>query len=198
MLHNRTALRLTAIFTILELCLLIELIILGNSDFILQGMVVAIGWLVYTFMEFRHNLFLNNYVRLAVMLTLLSDSFLGNYLNGYVTSPFFDRIQHIFGTYSIALWAYTIVWQIAGARYSNRLSWILVFMIGIGLGGIYEIIEFFEDSLLMPAILNQPSLLDTDLDLLSDAIGAFLAAVQVKYADFGLINKQRDFYVKEK
>jgi hypothetical protein len=47
--------------------------------------------------------------------------------------------------------------------------------LSLALGSIYELLEFLEDQLFNPAIKNQPSLLDTNLDLISDLIGGGVA-----------------------
>jgi hypothetical protein len=49
--------------------------------------------------------------------------------------------------------------------------------LGLSLGSLYEILEFFTDSISHPVPPSQPSLLDTDLDLVADLAGALLAAL---------------------
>jgi len=53
----------------------------------------------------------------------------------------------------------------------------LVVSLGVSLGAFYEILEFLTDIFSHPIPISQPSLLDTDLDLMGDVIGAVFAAI---------------------
>lgn len=55
----------------------------------------------------------------------------------------------------------------------------LLLSLGIALGTGIEIIEFLVDVVLTPKIPYQPSLIDTDLDLISDIIGSIIAALHL-------------------
>lgn len=55
------------------------------------------------------------------------------------------------------------------------MKFILAVSLGLGLGALYEIAEFFTDRISHPVPPSQPSLLDTDLDLIANALGALLA-----------------------
>lgn len=60
---------------------------------------------------------------------------------------------------------------------NQRLTILFIFSLALALGTIYELLEFIEDEVFKPKIKNQPSLLDTDLDLISDLAGGILAVV---------------------
>lgn len=56
----------------------------------------------------------------------------------------------------------------------NYIFFIIQFIVIIAL-----IIEFVTDITINPRIHNQPDLVDTDLDLVSDVIGALIAAFHI-------------------
>lgn len=128
--------------------------------------------------EYIMNIEIPLYIRSAAVLSILGDGFFGFYLNLYVTSPIFDRIQHIFGCYAMALFFYSLILHFIQIPVQPRLvRFILVVGIGFSIGALYEIIEYMADTLLKPQISNQPSLQDTDLDLISDLVGALIAGI---------------------
>ena len=47
-----------------------------------------------------------------------------------------------------------------------------------------ELAEFLVDSFGNPVLPGQPSLHDTDLDLIGDTVGAMLAAIHLQYTEF--------------
>jgi uncharacterized membrane protein YjdF len=125
-----------------------------------------------------------NYVRTTVMLTIVFDSFFGYYLGYYITSTIFDKLLHIFGAYAFALFAYVLAVQRLNSPLPRLMNCILIISLGISLGALYEIAEYLVDSFGNPVLPGQPSLQDTDLDLISDTVGAILAATHFRYAEF--------------
>lgn len=165
---------------------LFKIVSRGNHDFISNIIGATVFWLVYTIIELIKKLDISLFVRAIAALAIVSDGFLGFYLNLYTLSPLYDRIQHIFGTYALALFFYIVITRLF--RYTERLKWLrffFIFSIGLAVGGFYEILEYLSDTLMNLQIPNQPSLEDTDLDLISDFIGAFIAGIHSLYTDFG-------------
>ncbi|MEK4760783.1 hypothetical protein MHH85_11050 [Viridibacillus sp. FSL E2-0187] len=137
-----------------------------------------IFWLVYIILEFKLKWAIPLYIRIAVILSLISNDVFGQFFNLYVTSDLFDRIQHIFGTYSLTLWAFFILQQFVKMKFIQRKLLIILFiLLSTSLGSFYEIFEFLQDELYKPVIKNQPSLLDTDLDLISNFTGGIIALI---------------------
>lgn len=158
----------------------------GNYDFVCNIVGSTLFWLAYIVYEYIYKLRINYYIRLVVVIAIISDSFFGFYLNYYVTSQVFDRIQHIFGTYALALFFCAILKHFMQETVSIRwIQFIFVVAIGISVGNLYEVMEFVADTLMKPQILNQPSLQDTDLDLISNTIGAVLAGIHSMYTNLG-------------
>lgn len=165
---------------------LLGIISRGNRDFIGNIVGTTVFWLAYTLCEYIYKLKIHYYIRLAVVVSIISDGLFGFYFNLYVTSPLFDRIQHIFAAYSLALFLYAICMCFMKDAIKDKwMIFILVTAIGMAAGSFYEIIEFAIDTLMKPQILNQPSLQDTDLDLLSNTIGAIFAGVHSMYSCLG-------------
>jgi len=161
---------------------LIEIINRGNRDFICNIVGSTLFWLAYTKCESVYKIKINFYIRLAVVISIISESFFGFYLNFYVISSFFDRIQHIFGTYALALFFYALIVNVRQETIEKKwIEFIFIVSIGIAIGSLYEILEFTADTIMKPQILNQPSLEDTDLDLISNTIGSIFAGIHYIY-----------------
>lgn len=173
---------------------LFEIMSRGNRDFIGNIVGTTVFWLVYTFCEYIYKLRIHYYIRLAVVISIIGDGLFGFYFNLYVISPFFDRLQHIFAAYALALFFYAICMCFMKSAIKDKwMIFILVTAIGMAAGSFYEIIEFAIDSIMKPQILNQPSLQDTDLDLLSNTVGAIFAGVHSMYICLG----NQEIYVDE-
>ena len=148
---------------------------------------VIIFYLLCIYLESKFNLFVTNYIRSIVILTLIIHTFIGKFLNYYQTVPAFDIVFHIFGTYSIVLFTYAIMDKVLGINFSNRLNkFIFLMLLGGCLGAIYEIFEFLLDLTLKPPIPYQPDLVDTDLDMISDIIGSIIASFHLCIINYRL------------
>jgi len=112
-----------------------------------------------------------------IVLTLLFDGFFGNYMDMYTTSSIFDKMLHVFGTYAFSLFAYVLVAQLLKYPVHSSFKFLMVVSLGVSLGAFYEITEFLTDTFSHPVPVSQPNLLDTDLDLIANVIGANLAAL---------------------
>ncbi len=155
-----------------------------HFDYIRSVLVTTGLWLVYMFLEARYRLHMNNFVRVIVGVTLVSDSFFGYYLDLYARSSVFDKILHVFGTYALSLFVYILVVELLKNPVNRPLKFVLVTCLGISIGAVYEIAEFFTDNILHPPLMSQPSLLDTDLDLIGDVLGALCAAAHATFRNF--------------
>ena len=177
--HRKVALVFTGIFLAIFIVIIIGVLEQGRYDYA-KNIAIKAGLLViYTFLDMKYNIQLSNYIRVFVMTVLVSDSFAGLYLNLYATSSVFDKIQHVFGGYAFSLFAYTLICTLTRPVINRAFSLLFVISLGLSIGAIYEIGEFIGDATMRPMIPSQPSLLDTDLDLLADLGGALLAAIHV-------------------
>lgn len=176
-----TILLITLLFLVLELIITMALIANGNAKVIPNVAGLAAAWIIYTLLEIRYGFYMSNYVRVVAMVASLSDNFFGYYLSYYQHSFIFDKIQHAFGTYAFSLFAYVLVAQLLAKPVNRLFTFILVLSLGIALGAVYEIGEFIGDQIGNPDHPSQPSLLDTDLDLIGDTIGAAIAGLHVVF-----------------
>ena len=183
---NQNLLRkiLDGVFLAIQIALMLGLANQGYPAFIRSVAATTVAWFAYVWLESRYFFSISNYVRTAVMLTIVFDSFFGYYLGYYVTSTIFDKLLHIFGAYAFSLFAYVLAVQRLSSPLPRIINSILIISLGISLGALYEIAEFLVDSFGNPVLPGQPSLLDTDLDLICDTVGAILAAIHFQYAEF--------------
>ncbi|MBP2651338.1 MAG: hypothetical protein H6Q74_2163 [Firmicutes bacterium] len=175
--HKSVMFGLTLIFIIIQVLVMLGL---GKKEYpgFVQGTLVTTCIIVlYTFCENKYGIYMNNYIRAAVLVYLIGDSLGGHYLEYYITSTVFDKVLHVFGTYSLSLFFYILMRQLLTSPVSRIIIFIWVFCLGMSTGAIYEIIEFIGDTLTKPTLPEQPSLWDTDFDLISDFIGAIIAAI---------------------
>ncbi|GGA24888.1 hypothetical protein GCM10011384_12560 [Psychrobacillus lasiicapitis] len=176
--HFSKKLIVDIIFILIQTACIVGLIITDNYDYMRMSISNLLFWLVYIFLEFKLKWSIPLYIRIAVTISIISNDVLGELINLYVTSFLFDRIQHIFGTYSLTLWSFFIIQQFVQMKFIQK-KLIIIFFITLSttLGTFYEIFEFLQDELFKPVIKNQTSLLDTDLDLISDVVGGIIALI---------------------
>lgn len=182
--NKEIILRITVLFLSSQIVLIAGLAAAGHFDYIRSILVTTFLWIVYTFLEARYRLHMSTYIRVLVVITLLCDGFLGYYLNLYEYSFEFDKILHLFGTYAFSLFSYVLAVQLLRHPVNRLFKFILVVCLGLSLGAFYEILEFMTDSISHPVLVSQPSLFDTDLDLVSDGIGAVIAGIHASSRTF--------------
>jgi uncharacterized membrane protein YjdF len=171
------------IFILIQTACTIGLFLTDKFDFMRIAIGDLIFWLIYMTVEFKRKWIIPLYIRIAVILSILSNDGLGQLLNLYESSVLFDRFQHIFGTYSLTLWAFFIIQQFIKIKITQKKLIIILFLcLSSTLGTLYEIFEFFQDTFFKPSVKNQPSLADTNLDLISDIIGGIIALIHYNFS----------------
>lgn len=174
---NRRIIVSTGLFLVILLVTIMGVLQQGRHDYAWNIAIKAGVWMSYTFAELKYCIELKNYIRVFVMTVIASDSFLGLYFDLYATSMIFDKIQHVFGSYAFSLFVYNLICQLTQPTINRTFRFIFIISLGLSVGALYEIGEFAGDQLAKPKVASQPSLLDTDFDLIADAIGSLLAAV---------------------
>jgi hypothetical protein len=169
-------------FLIQALCI-IGLFTADYDDYMRMAIGNVIFWISYIIIEHKFKWKIPIYIRLITIISIISNDVLGDFLNLYVLSAFYDRLQHIFGTYSLTLWAYFVIQQFIKTKFTQK-KFIIIFILSLSmaLGTLYEIVEFFLDEFTNPEVKNQPSLLDTDLDLISDFAGGIIALLHYLFS----------------
>lgn len=175
---------LDVVFFTAQISLMFGLSANGYLDFMRSVAATSCLWIVYVWVEAKHDLYVPNYVRTAVMMAIFMDGFFGYYLAYYITSTVFDKLLHIFGTYAFSLFAFVIIMQRLRLGLPPWFCGLFIILLGISQGVMYEIAEFMVDSWGNPILPGQPSLEDTNLDLIGDTVGALLAALHVLYQKF--------------
>jgi hypothetical protein len=166
------------LFIFIQILCIFALFSDGNFDYMRMALGNLFLWIIYMILEKRKKWRIPLYIRITTLLSITFNDYFGEYLNWYVTSSLYDRLQHLFGTYALTLWIFFVIQQFIQLKLTNkRLTIIFIFSLALALGLIYELLEFIEDEVFKPKIKNQPSLLDTDLDLISDLAGGILAVV---------------------
>ncbi len=111
---------------------------------------------------------------------MLIHSYFGTYLNLYHKSETFDLLLHLFGTYSFTLFYYSLLNHFSPKPNSiNIREIILIISLGIAIGTVFELFEFLYDLFNKPSSHSQLGLVDTNLDLIFNIIGAFLASLHI-------------------
>jgi len=171
---------LTLVFLIVQLLTIIELIRSMKYEYVYDVGVTTGLLIIYTAFEVKYGYNLSNYIRGAVILTIIGHNFFGEYMDLYITSLVFDHGLHVFGTYAFVLFTYSLLCKMNVMSLPERASkFIFVVFFGISLGTLFELVEFFTDIILKPEVRYQADLLDTDLDLMCDTIGAIIAAFHI-------------------
>lgn len=182
-IHNKTGFLLNITGALILLFIAVKLLNQGQTGFAFMVGGKACLLAIFTLAEIKYELVINNFVRLCVIVMMVSDSYFGFYLQLYITSQIFDKVQHVFGSYALSLFTYIILANLDWHNFSKLFKFIIVFSLGLAIGGFYEIAEFAGDLIAKPAIPAQLSLLDTDLDLVSDVIGSLAASFHVLVKD---------------
>lgn len=182
--EKSTLLRITVLFLTIQMVLMFELSRQGQDSYTRSVLITTCLWSIYTFLEARYGFYMNTYVRVMVVITIVFDGLFGCYLDLYTKSSIFDKMLHAFGTYAFSLFAYVLVVQLLKHPVHSLFKFILVVSLGVSLGAFYEILEFLTDTFSHPMPISQPSLLDTNLDLIGDVIGANFAAIHVISKNF--------------
>lgn len=168
---------MNSVFFAIQITLMIGLASHDNLSFIRGVAATTLLWMGYVWLEARYRLSMSHYIRSCVMLTIIADGFFGYYLGYYMTSTIFDKLLHIGGAYAFSLFACNLAIQRLVSPLPRLFSFVFVISLGISLGTLYEIAEFFMDTFGHPVLPGQPSLQDTNLDLIGDTVGALLAAI---------------------
>lgn len=176
---------MTVIFIATQVIIGFGLFKQNEMDYLYEVVAIVILVLLGTFLEIKYDFYINNYTRLIVMLTLILHTSVGDYLKLYTTSFIFDKFLHVLGTYAFTLLIYSVLLKLTKTKGPQRVyDFIFILVLGMALGQCFEFLEFSIDIFLKPSNPAQESLIDTDIDLIANTIGAFLAAIHFKLRKF--------------
>ncbi len=174
--YNELLLFMTVIFSSVILFTSIAVLIKKKYKFLIENIVTYIFYLTFLTVQYKFKFQVNAFIILLILITFIGNNLIGNYLNFYNRSKYYDRFLHAFGSFSFSLFFYSILDKIIiHTIYSKLYVSIFVATIGISLGCIFEIYEFILD--LNTNSNNQHGLIDTNFDLISNIIGAIIAGI---------------------
>lgn len=172
--YKHIAKLLNTIFLIAQILIILLFAFRRQYTSVIQSTFIFIASILFIHFEDKKNLQLENSVRIMVILTIILHNFFGEYLNLYNSPVIFDKPLHFFGTFAFSLFIYSILTKIIDTKNIPKLFiFIFIISLGISLGTCFEIAEFLSDSVLKTNC--QKGLIDTDLDLVFDILGAILA-----------------------
>jgi hypothetical protein len=184
---KKVTLILAGILLLVELIIITLSIINKRTDAIPEAIIIAICYIIYVFIEIKYELYVGTYIKLTVIITLIAHTLFGNYIGLYDKSFVFDKILHLYGTYSFALFSYGLLcYSVKELSCLNIYRFIFIISLGIALGSLFETIEFLGDILFNPKRPYQNNLLDTNLDLIFNTIGALIAGLHLIYRNVQL------------
>jgi hypothetical protein len=176
-LDIRTRNFISIIFFAIQFSIVLALIITQKTYYIRDVIFITAIAAVYLFLEVKFCISVSNYIRGCLVLVILVHEIGGKIVELYLSSAMFDKYLHIFGIYSLVLFVYAVMQQFMEISFKSRLNkFIFLTLIGISLGAFFEILEFMADITLQPKLPNQKDLMDTNLDLITDCVGALIAA----------------------
>lgn len=176
MSYNELITLMTIIFSIAILFTYISVLIKKKYFFFFETLVTYIYYLIFLIVQYKLKFHVRGFIILLVLIALIGHHIIGQYLNVYNRSKYYDRFLHAFGSFSFSLFYYSILYKITQhVTYPKFYVAIFVATIGISLGCVFEIYEFTLDT--TNNLNNQHGLRDTNFDLISDIIGSTFAGI---------------------
>lgn len=174
-MHNKLFSRnLFAFYSLATLFLCIGFITKQKPRYIYNLIIIYLLYCLFLYFETKYYLSIKTYIKALILLTILSHLFIGQYLNLYITSKYFDNILHVIGSLSFSLFFFAIIDSlITIPNNSKTFNFILLTSLGITIGVYLEILEFVIDIILKSN--HQKGLIDTNLDLIFNIFGSVSA-----------------------
>lgn len=179
---------LTISFSIIMILVTIGFLIEKEYNFIYNSILIYFNYLLIIYIEKKKKRMIKDYIKALVIISFMLHSVVGQYYDLYKTSVWFDKVLHIFGTFSFSLCFYSI-FDLNMKFFSKSKIFIFILLISIGItGGVFlENLEFILDIIFKTK--NQHSLLDTNLDLIFNTFGAVIAGILGMFSKKNLSNQ---------
>lgn len=179
LLSNATWLVIPLIlYTGIELLLILSFLRRKNKVAVKSSLLTAVFmWIAYL-ARYLFDISIPNLAFIFVIISALMNSLFGYYLNLFHRSKTFDRFMHATGSFSLSLFLYFLLSNFFDYGGSRAFQSLYVFLLGLAVGALYEISEYFSDKA-NPDVDErmQHGLKDTDFDLIFNTLGSFCAAV---------------------
>lgn len=167
---------LTISFSIVMFLTAIGFILKKEYNFLYNLIPIYFSYLLFIYLESKNKFKVNNYIRALVIITVILHNLFGQYFNLYITTNWFDKALHLFGTFSLTLLCYSVI-DSSIEFFSKRkiFTFIFVTSVGITIGVFLENLEFILDIIFKTK--NQHGQIDINLDLIFNLFGASLAGL---------------------
>ncbi|QSX05630.1 hypothetical protein JYG23_13295 [Sedimentibacter sp. zth1] len=188
MKKNNISKLLTIYFSIIMFLTAIGFILKKEHHFIYNLIPIYLSYLLFIYFENKKKFKVKNYIKALVIITAILHNSFGQYLNLYITTNWFDKALHVFGTFSLSLFCYSIMDSTASFFSRSKIFiFILITSIGITVGVFLENLEFILDIIFKTK--NQHGQVDTNLDLMFNIFGATLAGILAAFRKISFTNK---------
>ncbi len=178
MMNKEIVIAMALVISIIEIYMIINLYRQKRHEYFFENIGIYGVVLIFLLGQYYFEFQIKGYIILFVLFSIIGHSFVGEYLDYYNKSKYYDRFLHFFGTFSFTLFAYSIIYLIEKPiHYSPLYVSLFVTTLGIAMGVLFELLEFAHDTFMKSDIQAQHGLKDTNLDLMGNVIGALLAGV---------------------
>lgn len=133
--------------------------------------VIIVALLLY---EHYVKLKVPDFIIVCSLVAVIGHLLIGEYFNIYHSTKHYDRYLHLFGSFAFSLLSYSLLNTISILATEKWITFLIVLLLGISIGTLFEIIEFIHDCI-SKKTMSQHGLKDTDLDLIFDTIGSIIA-----------------------
>ena len=90
-------------FSIIHILTMIGFIIRKNYNYFTEALFIYIFFLVFIYFQRKKEIYLKNYLLGLVVMTLIGHSLIGEFLNLYNISRYYDKLLHFLGAFSFSL-----------------------------------------------------------------------------------------------
>lgn len=187
--QNKATITATAIFFAIQCATLAGFVKQHEKGRIFGIITITVLFLLFTFLKVKYKIDMKVYITWFVIITIIGHNLIGEYLKIYLSSFIYDKVLHFWGTYAFAMFFYAIIIHLFPEPvHSKGREFIFIVLLGASLGMVLELIEFFGDIIYKPKIPNQNDLLDTDIDMIADIVGALAAGIHAYVKKFSMFS----------
>lgn len=180
---------LTIIFTIIMLLTVVGFLIRKDYKYVFNSIPIYFSYLLFICFENKKGFRIEKYIKTLVITTAIFHNSFGQYLNLYRTTIWFDKSLHVFGTFSFALFCYSVLNLSIGFFSKSKIfTFILAMSLGTVVGAVLENFEFLMDIIFKTN--NQHGNIDTNLDLIFNSVGAILAGFFIIFNKIDFNNRK--------
>lgn len=186
----------TQLGNILILLLRLSAILSAAYQIVFGNLVLGIYILLATAALMAPGVFTRNYIRtvplqieIIFFLMILLQFVVGETLNLYRTVPYYDKLVHFSLPFMVGLISFLIAYTLdrtGNLKMSTGPLMVIIVLMTLGIGAVWEIIEYLTDVFLNPRLdslgalqgnFSEPPIVDTMNDLILDVAGGIFGAI---------------------